>query len=135
MDTKGYWGKIRKTAKVYTNERSDKYHYISIEAFIKTTISVSPEAVHLEGPAGQPVQTTVEIRAERKEPLRLQVAHFDLHEKVAYTIEEVQKGKVYRVHFSNLSKAAEMYHGFLNLGTNYSEKPEISIRIRGKFKN
>lgn len=135
MDTKGYRGKIRKSAKVYTNDSRDKFQYISIEAFIKSSISVSPESVHLEGAAGQALQSTVEIRAERKEPLRLEVSHFDLNEKVAYTIEEVQKGRVYEVHFTNLSKAKETYLGFLNLRTNYSEKPEISIRIRGKFRD
>ena len=135
VNTRGYTGKIRKSAKVNTNESRDRFHYISIEAFVKNAVTVSPETVHLQGQAGEEVRATVEIKAQGKGPLRLQPLSFDLPDKVNYTIEEVQKGRIYRVHFSSIPGAAEKYYGFLNFRTNYSERPEISIGIRGKFKN
>ena len=133
VDTKGYTGKVRKSAKIYTNDPKDKFHYISIEAMIRPAITVSPESVHLEGKAGQVAERFVEIRAEKKMALRLEPISFDLDQKVTYRVEEVQRGKLFRVHFSNRPGPEGIYHGFLRLKTNYPEKPEVNIRIRGKF--
>lgn len=133
VDTSGYTGKVRKSAKIYINNPKDKFHYISIEALIKPAITVSPESVHLDGKAGEVVVKSVEIRAEKKNALRLEPLAFDLEQKVTYTVEEIQRGRLYRVHFTNRPGPAEIYRGFLKLKTNYPEKPELSIRIRGKF--
>ncbi|MBN1103361.1 MAG: hypothetical protein JXL84_08120, partial [Deltaproteobacteria bacterium] len=79
-------------------------------------------------------QTMVEIRAEKSKALRLEPSFFDLEGKVAYTLEEVQPGKCYRAHFTSQPGRPGIYYGFLKLKTNYPERPEVSIRIRGKFR-
>lgn len=135
VDTRGYTGKVRKSAKVYVNNPQDRFHYISIEALVKPAVSVRPQAVFLEGRAGDVARQSVEIRAEKKRALRLEPSRFDLENKVTYTLEEVQPGVLYRVHFTNVPSPAGITHGFLTLKTNYPEKPEVSIRIRCKFRN
>jgi hypothetical protein len=87
----------------------------------------------LEGKAGEVVNRTAEIRAEKDSPLRLDPFHFDLGEKVTYSLEEVEPGKLYRAHFSNVPGLSGISYGQLRLKTNYPEKPEIRIRIRYNF--
>jgi len=135
VDTTGYPGKVRKTAKIYINNPGDKVHYISVEAQVRPVITVSPESVYLEGKAGEVVEKIVEIRAEKKKSLRLEPLPFDLDQKIAFRLEEVQRGKIYRVYFTNRPGPAENYRGFLKLKTNYPEKAELAIPIRGKFRN
>jgi hypothetical protein len=135
VDTRGYTGKVTKSAKIYINNPRDKFHYISVEAFIRPAIVVSPENVQLYGKPGEVVEKIVEIRAEKKKALRLEPIAFDLEQKVTYTVEEVARGKHYRVHFKNRPGPPEIFVGFLKLKTNYPEKPEVTIRIRGKFRD
>ena len=135
VDTKGYSGKVTKSAKVYVNSLKDKLHYITVEAFIRPAITVSPGNVQLYGKPGQVVEQIVEIRAEKKRALRLDPIAFDLEQKVAYTLEEVQRGRLFRVHFTNRPGPPELYRGFLRLKTNYPEKPVVTIQIRGRFRD
>ena len=134
VDTKGYQGEVHKRAKVYTNDPRKKIEVLTIQAVVKAAISLSPRTVHLKGPMGQKVTKTVEIRAERDKPLNLEPTHFDLSKQVNYSIEEVEAGKLFRVHFTNIPGPNSAYQGLLKLKTNYPEKPEITIRIKGRFR-
>jgi hypothetical protein len=89
--------------------------------------------VYLRGHAGQTTTRSVKIRAELDKPLKLEPAHFNLSSKVIFRMEEVEMGKSFLIHFTNIPDSGGIYHGHLKLRTNYPEKPEISIRIRGKF--
>jgi len=48
---------------------------------------------------------------------------------VTYRIEEVEPGRIFRVHFTSIPGPSGNYRGILKLKTNYPEKPEITIRI------
>ena len=83
----------------------------------------------------QKLTKTIKIVAELQKPLSLTVADFTLKNKVKYTIETVQKGKEYRIRFTSIPGIKENFRGILKLKTNYSEKPEISLVIHGRFKS
>jgi len=134
IDTKGYEGKIRKKAKVYTNDPRNKLEVLRIEAFVKAVISVSPKYVSLKGMADRKITKTVRVRAQEDKPLKLEPSHFNLSNKVDYRIEEVEAGREFRIHFTSIPGNAGIYRGFLKLKTNYPERPEITIRIKGKFR-
>jgi len=53
---------------------------------------------------------------------------------VTYRIEEVEPGRLFKVHFTSIPGPAETYRGVLKLKTNYPEKPEIIIPIRARFR-
>lgn len=133
IDTRGYTGRIHKSATVHTNDPKSKSRLISLEASIRPLISISPAVIFLEGQPGQVVKGSAEIRGEMDRELHLEPVQFDLKDKVVYTLEEVEPGKVYRVHFSNVPDLAGIAFGQLRLRTNYPEKPEVSIRIRCRF--
>jgi hypothetical protein len=133
VDTKNYQGKITKTAKVQSNDPAHQVEMLHITAFVKVPIHISTRYVYLSGQAGQTTTRSVKIRAELDKPLRLEPEHFDLSSKVIFRVEEVDPGKTFLIHFTNIPGKEEIYYGFLKLKTNYPEKPEISIRVRGKF--
>jgi hypothetical protein len=134
VNTKNYQGKITKSATVYSNDPAGQIEALRIKAFVRVPIYISTRYVYLQGQAGQTATRSVKIRAQLDKPLKLEPTRFDLSPKVLYRIEELELGKTFLIHFTNLPGSAETYHGFLKLRTNYPEKPEISIRVRGKFR-
>ena len=134
VNTRGYQGEIRKRARVYTNEPHKKFELLVIRAFVKVPIYLSPRYVRLEGLAGRKITKAVRIRAEENKPLKLEPSYFNLGKKVTYRIEEVESGRIFRVHFTSTPGPAGNYRGILKLKTNYPEKPEITIRIRLNLK-
>ena len=133
VDTTGYQGAIRKSAKVYTNDPSKVVEVLRIKAFVKALIHLSPKYVYLKGMAGRKITKTVIVKAQEDRPLKLEPSHFNLGKRVTYRIEEVEAGREFRIHFTSLPGPAGIYRGFLKLKTNYPERPEIIIRIRARF--
>jgi hypothetical protein len=90
--------------------------------------------VRLYGKEGAIVTKNVEITAGLDKPLTLEPVRFDLEGKATYKIDEIERGKKFIVRFSNVPGAAS-FSGSLSLITNYDEKPTITIKVRGRFKN
>ncbi len=134
LNTRGYRGDIIKGARIFSNDPRHEFLKIDIKAFVKVAIHLSKGRVYLKAFAGQKITKTITIRAELDRPLKIETSHFDLDKKVSYKIEEVKAGRIYRIHFTNIPGPPEIYHGSLKLKTNYPEKPEIKIRINGRFK-
>jgi hypothetical protein len=135
VNTAKYQGKIARGAKVYSNDPRGNPETISIGVFVRVSIRVSPNAVNFVGAAGDSITKTVTITAGQLNPLSIEPIAFNLDKQVNYKLEPVQEGKSYRVVFTTVPGSAEIYRGFLKLQTNYSEKPVITIPIRGKFRN
>ena len=133
VDTRGFKGDVLKRAKVYTNDPAHRMVILRVKAFIQVAIDVSNKYVTLRGKKGEKPDKTVEIRAERDEPLKMEVISFDLADEVAYRIEEVEKGRAYRIHFVHKPGNLNYYRGKLTLKTNYAMKPQIVIWVRGRF--
>jgi hypothetical protein len=134
VKTSGYEGQITKTSKVYSNDPLQGVEVLTVKALVKAPIYLSSRYVYLQGSPSQPVTKSIDIKAGKSKPLRLEPGQFNLSEKVTYQIEEVEVGKIFRIHFTSIPGPAQVYQGFLKLKTNYPEKPEITIRIRGVFK-
>ena len=73
------------------------------------------------------------ISAGLDKPLEIKPLKFTLEGKVDYAIEEVEKGKQYKINFRNHPDVHGKFSGYLRLGTNYKEKPEITIRVYSRF--
>jgi hypothetical protein len=106
---------------------------LKIKAFVQVPITISRRYVYLKGENDRKMSKTVEIRSNLDKPLVLDPAQFNLEGKLAYTLEEVEEGRLFRVSFTSIPGSRRTYQGFLKLRTNYPEKPEIVIRIRGRF--
>ena len=134
VNTKGYQGNVRKSARVKTNDPEKQTFLLVLKATVKVPINVSSKYVQLYGKGDTEVSKTIKIIAELDKPLNLSVIDFTLKNKLKYTIETVQKGKEYRLRFTSIPGIKENFRGTLKLKTNYPEKPEISLVIHGRFK-
>ena len=85
------------------------------------------------GKEGQKVTKIVEIKAGLDEPLALTLEEFNLEGKLTYRIEEIEKGRRFKIHFTSIPGPSQRFNGFLNLKTNYPEKSIINIRIMRSF--
>lgn len=135
VNTRGYDGKIRKTARIYTNDPKTSQDTFVIEALIKMPIVMSERMVFLRGTTRETISRSVDIKGELNKPLKLEFVDYTLDKKVKFNIEEVSRGKHYRVTFTSIPNVGNYYHGLLRLKTSYPEKPELVIHVRGKFLN
>ena len=133
VNTRGRRGEITKSAMVYTNDPMQRVVTIRITARIKVPIYVSSSKIRLYGRERQSVTRVVEIRAELDKPLTITPEQFSLGDKLTFKIEEIDKGRKFRIRFKSIPGPPEKYHGFLRLKTNYPEKPEMTIWILGRF--
>jgi len=95
---------------------------------------VTPRNVYLRGLAGQTLTRIIKVRAGLDSPLTITPVKFDLEGRLKYEVEEVEKGKLFRIQFTNIPGPAGSYRGALELKTNYPEKPLIRIPISATFR-
>lgn len=133
MRTKGYQGKIQKSARIVSNDPARKYEQLGIKGFVKVSIAVSSRYVYLYGKEGQEVSRVVDIQAKLDKPLKITPTAFNLTEKLTYTIEEAEKDRHFKIKFKSLPGTTGRVNGFLKLQTNYPQKPELTIWVRGRF--
>ncbi len=104
-----------------------------MRAFVRVPLHISHRSVRVYGKEGQTITKIVEVKAGLERPLKLTPGQFNLAEKLTYTIKEIEKGRKFQIRFTSIPGPPETYNGFLKLTTNYPEKPEITLRIRGKI--
>lgn len=131
MRTAGYSGDKQWGAGVYTNDPDFKEITLTVKAFVKPLLVVSPQHVRFDSPQDSIATQEVEIRAETERPLTLVPVHFSLGERLTYRIEEIEKGKRFKVVFQTIPGLHGRFNGFLKLQTGYPEKPEIRVWITG----
>lgn len=131
--TKDYAGMMIKRLRVYTNDPERPRTILGVRAFVRAPLYVSPPYVSFYSLRGESPSHVVEISAGLERPLALEPGDFSLKDEVAYRIEEVEKGRRFRVVFQDLTGGSADYRGYLNVKTSYPEKPVINIKIIGRF--
>jgi len=101
---------------------------------VHTPILLSTPYLHFVGLSSSNVRKTVTIRAQKEDPLRIEVLSFDLTDKLIYRIEEAVPGREFRVHLATIPGVSGTYIGAMKLKTNYPKKAILTIRIRGSMK-
>jgi hypothetical protein len=129
----GYSGEISKTARVYSNDPQSNIEILTLKANIRQSIQVSPSTLAFHGLEGSILTRSVDIISTEEKPLNIKPGSFNLQDKMTYRIEEVQKGKLFRIYFTNLPEAAGSFSGLLVLTTNYDDTPEIKVSLNGNF--
>ena len=96
-------------------------------------VKVSPPNVYMKKSGDTIPDVSATISTDREPPLKLEIASFNIPEKVKYTIEETKEGKEFKVTFSHIQESEAAYNGILNLKTNYKDKPTLRIFVRSRF--
>jgi hypothetical protein len=106
---------------------------LTVKATIKQLIRISPVSLRFVGQEGTVQTQSVVVAAQEEKSLIIKPGEFNLKDKITYQIEETEKGKAFKIIFTNIPQPAGHFNGFLKLLTNYDDKPEISISIYGDF--
>jgi len=133
VNTAGFQGPIDKTARVSSNDPVNGQITLRLKAVVRVPILLTPKYVYLSGNSEQTVTRVVEIKAELDKPLEITPGEFNLEQKVNFKVEEVEKGRKFQVRFESIPGPPQSYQGFLKIKTNYTEKPEMTIWIRGRL--
>jgi len=104
-----------------------------VKANVKPLITVSPSHAVIYFRDNEIITREVEIRAELPRPLTLTPMPFRLGETVSYRIDEIEKGKGFRVTFRNVPGQMGNFRGVLKLQTNYPEKPEVTVPVSVRY--
>jgi hypothetical protein len=132
--TKGYEGNVHKSARVVSNDPKRPQITIGLKGKIWVPIEVKPRYVRLRGTVDEEIETVVSLKADKKDPLVLNLASVSIPERVEAKLEEIEKGRAYQLKVKNKVKGEVRYAGTLKLTTNYPEKPEVVIRIAGDIR-
>ena len=132
--TKGYEGRLSKSARVTTNDPKNPQVTISMKGDIWTPIHLKPRYVRLQGIVGDDIQQVVLLQAEKEDPLTVKLESISVPDKVEAELEEMEKGRNYKLTVKNRVKGEAKYSGQIKLSTSYPEKPEIVIRISGNVR-
>ena len=125
---------MSKSISVESNDPKKKREQLTIEASIIPLIRLMPSSsVILRGKQGETKSVDLAISTGLDKPLEIEPVKFTLEGKVSYSLEEVEKGKQYRITFKNNPDVSGNFDGGLRLSTNYKEKPKIDIRIFSRF--
>jgi hypothetical protein len=135
VNTQGSNGRERWGVTVYTNDPNWKEAVLDLRADVRDPIVVSASSVQFSGESRVSSTRVIDIRSGIDRPLVIEPHAFDLAGKVDYSVEEIQKGKSFRVTLKNLPGPFDFYRGSLAFKTNFPEKPELTIWIFGRFKN
>lgn len=129
VNTSGYRGNVTKSARVFSNDPSNKIMTLSIRMTVQEAISLSQSRIYLKGEEGQHITESLVIEAKTGKPLELEPAPFDLKDKIDYKIEYIEKGKRYKITLTNKEGVTGSYKSKLKIKTNYPEKPQLVVYV------
>lgn len=72
VNTSGYEGNVRKTARVYSNDPSTQVETITLSAYVKVPIQLSSKIVFLQGKRAEAAKRTVEVKGGLEKPLKIE---------------------------------------------------------------
>jgi hypothetical protein len=134
LKTKGYQGNVHKSARVTTNDPERGQITIGMKGKIWVAITMDPRYANLVGVLGDPIETVVNLRAQKEAPLKIDMTSISIPEKIAVEVVQVEKDQSYQVKIINKVEVQTAYNGEVKLSTNYAEKPEVLIRVRGNIR-
>lgn len=100
---------------------------------VQVPIFMKPRYALISGTERRSGTRIIEITAGLDKPLQLKPDGFNLQGRIAYRIEEIEKGRKFQIIFTTEPEASGTFQGFLNLRTNYSERPVLNIRIHARI--
>jgi len=131
INTSRFGGSIHKTARVTTNDPKRPNLKIGLKGHVWTPVEVKPRRVYLKGVVGDTLEKLVHLRAQKQEPLVLQIEEISNPERFTANLKELEEGRLYELRITNQVRTKIRYREQVKLKTNYPEKPEITIGVMG----
>ncbi len=124
---------MKKTAGVYTNDRSRPRQDLVISGPVEKFATIRPQHISLRGYAGDAIKSKVTIIPEKKYAFRILNARAKNGDNINIKLGEVKKsgGQAYELNVENLKKETGRYYDTIILTTDSQIRPELSVRVYG----
>ena len=124
---------MKKTAGVYTNDRSRPRQDLVISGPVEKFATIRPQHISLRGYAGDPIKSKVTIIPEKKYAFRILNARAINGDNINIKLDEVKKsgGQAYELNVENLKNETGRYYDTIILTTDSQIRPELSVRVYG----
>jgi hypothetical protein len=124
---------MRKTAGVYTNDKTRPRQDLIITGQVETFVTIRPQHANMRGYVGDPINSTVTIIPEMKYPFKILNSHAQDGKYIKYQLEETKEFDVtaYRLDIENVKTDAGRYYDAIILETDSKLRPKINIRVYG----
>jgi hypothetical protein len=124
---------MKKTASVYTNDKSRPRQDLVITGSVEKFVSIRPKHVSLRGYAGDAIKGKVTITPEKKYPFSILDARAQNGKNIHFQLDEISKngGRGYELKVENLKQKAGRYYDTIILKTDSKIRPELNVRVYG----
>jgi hypothetical protein len=133
VNTKGLSGRIKKEARIYSNDPKNRIVTVMIRADVRLSVQVSPQKVKLIGYEGTVITESVIISANTEKSLEIEPMQLNMPERITYETEVIEPGRIFKVNFKYTPLEGDNLNGALIIKTNYPERPSISIPVNARF--
>ncbi len=124
---------MKKTAGVYTNDKSRPRQDLIISGPVEKFVTIRPEHVSLRGYAGDSIKSKVTIIPEKKYPFIILDARAQKGENINIVLAEVKKssGPAWELRIENLKKTTGRFYDTIVLTTDSKVRPQLNVRVYG----
>ena len=124
---------MKKTAGVYTNDKSRPRQDLVISGAVEKFATIRPQHVSLRGYAGDSIKSKVTIIPEKKYPFKILNAQAQKGENINIVLAEVKKsgGQAWELEVKNLKKKTGRFYDTIVLTTDSKVRPQLNIRVYG----
>ena len=127
---------MRKTASVYTNDKSRSRIDLAISGQVEKFVTIQPQHVNLRGYAGDSIKTLVTVIPEKKYPFKILKVSAKDGKNIKFQLDEVQSSAngAYALKVENLKPDTGRYYDTIFLETDSKIRPKISVRVYGNLR-
>jgi hypothetical protein len=124
---------MRKTAGVYTNDKTRPQQDLVISGPVEKFVTIRPQNVNMRGFVGDPIKGTVTIIPEKKYPFKILNLLAKDGKYIKYQLEETKESDstAYKLNIENLKTDAGRYYDAIILETDSKIRPQINVRVYG----
>jgi len=137
VNTSGYGGRtLKKTIKVYTNDRQTPVSDVTVAGEVKRFANISPPRVLLNGEVGEDLKVVVRISPVSEGLFDISEARADKGEDIRFTLTDGKEtdGRVHTLVIENTRKGAGRYQDIIRLSTTNKVQKEIVIPVWGNIR-
>jgi hypothetical protein len=124
---------MRKTAGVYTNDKTRPQQDLVISGQVEKFVTIRPQNANMRGIVGDPIKGTVTIIPEKIYPFKILNLRAQDGKYIKYRLEEAKESDttVYKLNIENLKTDAGRYYDSIILETDSKIRPQINVRVYG----
>jgi len=124
---------MRKTAGVYTNDKTRPQQDLIISGQVEKFVTIRPQNANMRGNVGDPIKGSVTIIPEKKYPFKILNLRAKDGKYIKYQLEETKLSDTtaYKLNIENLKTDAGRYYDDIILETDSKIRPQLNVKVYG----